>query len=300
MTYIATPQSLSTIPEEGGGMNERVSGKRLEELGKELSDRDLGILRTLRMLRCCTTHHLRRLHFTGATSELTALRATNRVLNKLNGYSLVSRLKRRIGGVRAGSGAYVWRLAPAGHRLLALTEKREGAPPRKRDYEPSRAFLEHTLAVTETVVRLEELTASGGLLLSAITSEPECWRKYSGSGGEAKTLRPDLFAVTVSGEYEDSWFFEIDLATEAPSTVLRKCAQYILYYKTGTEQNKYGVFPYIVWIVPDEKRRTAIAERIRKELPPVDAALFIVILMDELETLLYGGAEKFNNKRNDQ
>ena len=242
-----------------------------------------------------STHHLRRLHFTDSVSELAALRLTNRVLAKLRSYGLISPLARRIGGIRAGSAAFVWTLTPVGARLLAL--KNNNDAPRKRSYEPSIIFLKHTLALSEVAVRLHEMDRAHKLSLITTANEPNCWRTYSGAGGAAKTLKPDLFAITASEEYEDNWFLELDRNTEIPSTVIKKCKQYIAYYKTGGEQRKYGVFPYVVWIVPDEKRCGQLAARIAKELPAKDARLFIVTLMDELEALLTSGAENFSKER---
>ena len=277
-------------------MTARKNKREIEELFRKLNGRDLDILRALHKYRYLTTHHLRRMYFKDSISGLAALRACNRILAKLCRYGLVAHLKRRIGGVRAGSGAFVWLLAPAGARLLDIAEPRSEASPRKRRFEPSFAFLEHTLAVAETAVRLDEMEEAGKLKVLAAANEPDCWRGYSGAGGEPKTLKPDMFAVTAIGEYTDNWFLEIDLATEALSTVLKKCLQYISYYKTGLEQQKYGVFPYVVWIVPDEKRRDTVTGRI-EELPHRKAQLFVVILMDELELLLIKGAEDFKKER---
>jgi hypothetical protein len=125
--------------------------------------------------------------------------------------------------------------------------------------------------------------------------EPICWRTYTDARGATKKLKPDMFAITASDEYEYNWFLEVDRATEAPSTVLRKCAQYAAYYKTGAEQQKYSVFPVVVWLVPDEKRQKSIASRIAKEITGKDARLFVAIVEKELESLVLNGAENFKN-----
>jgi len=65
-------------------------------------------------------------------------------------------------------------------------------------------------------------------------------------------LKPDLYAVTASGDYEDHWFCEIDRATESMPTLLKKCVQYEAYRRTGAEQDRLGVFPLVVWVVPDD------------------------------------------------
>jgi hypothetical protein len=213
------------------------------------------------------------------------------VLARLRQVGLIAPLARRIGGVRAGSGAYVWALASAGARLLAMSEKSEDSA-RKRVHEPSPAFLEHTLAVAEVCIYLIELSRGGKIQLVSYELEPDCWRQYTNTGGTASNLRPDLFTVTSAGEYEDYWFMEIDLATESPSTVLRKCGQYLAYMRSGIEQAKSGVFPLVVWIVPDGKRKGSLQRHIADNFK-ANARLFIVLTLDELEPLVLSGAEAF-------
>ena len=127
-----------------------------------------------------------------------------------------------------------------------------------------------------------------GMTLSSLQPEPECWRPYSERGTHI-TLKPDLYAVTVSGEYEDRWFFEVDLDTESPAKVIEKCQRYHQYYRTGLEQKAAGVFPLTVWIVPDTGRRDRLAAAIRTAFDK-QPRLFAVITGDELAHLIkYGG-----------
>jgi hypothetical protein len=94
-----------------------------------------------------------------------------------------------------------------------------------------------------------------------VQTEPACWRIAASFGD--RMLKPDLFAVTASADYEDHWYIEVDRATESLPTLLRKCAQYEDYRRTGAEQQDHGVFPLVIWIVPDDARaaklRAAIA-----------------------------------------
>jgi len=95
-----------------------------------------------------------------------------------------------------------------------------------------------------------------------------------------------MFAVTTDGEYEDHWFFEIDLNTEAPCRIAQKCEQYEEYYRSGAEQ----VFPLVVWIVPDAKRQASIREQITQSKTLKHKNIFTVITPDELEGLVRKGA----------
>ena len=92
-------------------------------------------------------------------------------------------------------------------------------------------------------------------------------------------------AQTLCGEYEDRWFIEVDLATESISAIIDQCRRYHEYYRSGLEQEEFGVFPLTVWIVPSNARRDALKEAIRKTFDKL-APLFAVITPEELEPLL--------------
>jgi len=125
--------------------------------------------------------------------------------------------------------------------------------------------------------------------LSEAQNEPYCWRPY-GSVGKIVSLKPDLFAITLCDKYEDRWFFEIDLATESPVKIIEKCRRYHQYYRSGLEQEQYGVFPLVVWIVPDDTRKSSIMLHIKAAFSKLHN-IFIAITPDELETLVRQGAD---------
>ena len=123
-----------------------------------------------------------------------------------------------------------------------------------------------------------------GLSLVSIELEPQCWREYS-HAGKVLTLKPDLAATTVCGNYEDRWFFEVDLSTEAPVKILEKCQRYHQYYRSGLEQKRHGVFPLTAWIVPDKNRKETLTSHIKAEFRG-QASIFAVITPDELSILI--------------
>jgi hypothetical protein len=269
----------------------RISKRELEALLERTNERDRALLQSLHDYRFLLTGQVQRLYFRKAVSRLAALRATNRCLLKLEAWGLAATLKRRIGGIRAGSSSYVWTLTPVGHRLLDLLNKAEpDKTTRKCLHEPTAAFLQHTLAAAEAAIRLTELAACRQIGLLERQTEPDCWRKFVNTGGSLSTLRPDLFVITATpdSEYEDHWFIEVDLATESPAVVVRKCQQYLAYMKSGEEQKHSGVFPLVVWIVPDTKRKESLLAHIAKNLPD-NKSLFIVITLDQLEKLVLTG-----------
>jgi hypothetical protein len=234
---------------------------RLDELRLALSARDLAILATLGRFRLATGVQLRRLHFLGHSGPEAAARAARRALRRLADMGLVDHLERRIGGVRAGSSGLVWHLSRIGWRMLAQVEGR--TLPRRLDMaEPSLRTCDHRLAVTEVAMRLHEAVVRGGCDVISLDPEPSCWRTYLNAGGGVVTLKPDLFAVTAAtgAEFEDVWFIEVDRATESRATVARKAEQYEMYRRSGREQQAQGVFPRVMWIVPDEGRAEVIRE----------------------------------------
>ena len=258
----------------------RVSRRRLERVASSLHDRDRAILYALRESRFMTSKQVSRQHFEADhTNPTAAQRAANRSMHKLQGYGLTTTIYRRVGGKKGGSSGYVWSLTPLGARFLGLGEDGQT---RKRSFEPSPRFVEHTLAVSELHTQLLDIT---GISLTDIQFEPHCWRSYHGTA-----LKPDLYAVTTDGKYEDSWFFEIDLATEAPSRVVSKCEQYQEYYRSNVEQSMHGIFPLVVWIIPSAKRKATLQSLVTGNAAITCKNIFTFILPDELEALIRKGA----------
>ena len=282
------PATDTTDPGSGPEANQRLSRKRLEELSVLLNPRDKDILLSVQRYRYLMTGQIGRLHFTGAASGPAALRAASRNLKKLRGLGLLDTLSRRIGGVRAGSGSLIWHLTHGGERLLRLHDER--AYPCRRQFEPSPYFLAHTLAVAETAIRLMENCRGGKTELADLQPEPECWRTYSERGTHL-SLKPDLYAAIVSGEYEDRYFIEIDLDTESPAKVIEKCRKYHQYYRSGLEQKESGLFPLTVWVVPSRARKERLTAYIREEFKG-QPRLFSIITDEELEHLIRHGGEE--------
>lgn len=264
----------------------RISMKKLNEYSRTLSTRDKAILHSIQICKFLKTDQTGRLHFGGASTPTSALRAATRTMARLQGLGLVQPLGRRIGGVRAGSTSYVWTLREAGAELLRLGKESVGIKPktRKRVYEPTYIFLKHTLAVAELYTYLQTNTR-----LIKAEFEPSCWRGYTSMFGVNVTIKPDLYAVTACDGYEDHWFFEVDLNTEAPSRIMRKCESYGRYYLTGAEQKKNGIFPRVAWIVPNEKRKQTLRRHIAENLSEY-ADLFVITTFADLPVLVRTGA----------
>ena len=242
------------------------------------------MLRAVELHRFLTSRQVERLHFHDHTSALSSARTARRVLRRLANLGMLRHLDRRVGGVRAGSSGFVWQLSPAGQRLLHDAANETSF----RAYEPSPRLLDHYLAIAECHLALIEADRSGQLDLLSVQLEPASWRRYLGAGGEHRLVRPDLYAVTADGEYEDHWFLEVDLGTEHPPTVVRKCHAYLAYRDRGQEQADLGLFPRVVWQVPDKRR----ADRLDSAFTTaqLDRTLFRITTPEALVPLLVGGA----------
>lgn len=222
----------------------RVTANQLDVMRRDLSDLGLSALQRLRDYRLMQVSHLARFLYAEKQTDA-GQRSCRRLLKRFHDKDLVRRLDRRIGGMRAGSSGHVYAVSPLGHRLL-----RSGT--RKRWGEPSLYFVNHTLAIAELASRTCALATRAGYA-TRFETEPAVWRRYQDALTET-WVKPDLYTVIVSGEEELHWFVEVDLHTESLSRIERKCQAYHNYFNTGTEQADTGVFPRVLWTVPDAQR----------------------------------------------
>ena len=166
-------------------------------------------------------------------------------------------------------------------KLLA----QRGFQPRRLDA-PGSLYVAHTLACTEFVVELHEADQVGELECIEVQSEPACWRGFLGPGAARLVLKPDLFVRVGAGSAsEDRWFIEVDLATEASGTLRTKATRYLAHYRSGSEQAEHGVYPRVLWAVPNEYRAGQVTDALR-HLPDEATRLFTVCLLDEAVAFL--------------
>ncbi len=128
---------------------------------------------------------------------------------------------------------------------------------------------------------MEEAARRGELDIIEVQSEPDCWREFLGGFGGRLTLTPDLFVRVGVGALEDRWQIEVDLATEASGTLLTKLNRYLAHYRSGSEQHHHGVYPRVLWGVPDAHRLEQVREVLRR-LPTEAGRLFTVCVLDEV------------------
>ncbi len=280
--------AVGGIPDADSQTPQRISKRQLLETNSRLGVRDRQLLGAIQKYRYLMTGQVQRLLFTNAANSSAGLRAASRNLKKLSELGLIDSLSRRIGGVRAGSSSLIWHITHAGERLLRLHEQR--AYSIRRHFEVSAYFLAHTLAVAETAIRLMEICRKYEPQLTDVQLEPACWRTYS-NAGVSLSLKPDLYAATMSEEYEDRYFIEVDLDTESPAKIIEKCQKYHAYYRSGLEQEESEMFPLTVWIVPNLTRKEKLIRQLREAFDK-QAKLFAVITCEELEHLILEGGDR--------
>jgi hypothetical protein len=261
----------------------RTGSQKLSLLKSSLSNRQLSILQALDQLKFSAARQIERLLYPlgeNGFTPLSAARTSRRDLAELHRLQLVDRLDRRVGGLRAGSASFIYSLSPLGARVL-------GHSTRRRSREPSLAHLDHVLEVAELVVRLYEEARSGAVELVGIETEPDCWRPVVGPNGSRLTLKPDLRVTLAVGEHELHWFVEIDRGSEHRPVLMRKCSVYLGAWRDGREQAVHGVFPRVLWVLPDAARVDVIISVI-DALPGAPTGMFVTTTEDQAMPILMG------------
>ncbi len=264
----------------------RLSPRQLAVISEQLSARDRQALRMVGRFRVMSGAQLAELLWDEVSPNARA-RVARRGLARLVRLGLLQPLARRVGGARSGSASTTFAVGRAGQYVL-----RSGAAPRRRvraAHTPGARYLAHTLAVAQLYVDLIAAQRQEQAELIRFEPEPECWRPYMVGFGARQVLKPDAFLKLARGDYEFSWFIEQDMATEALTTVRSKAARYHEYFHTGTEQAARGMFPRVLWIVPDEDRAEAVREALA-QLPAAAHRLFVVATTADALALLTSGA----------
>jgi hypothetical protein len=253
-----------------------VTSAVLRELSAQLTERDYEVVQTVSALRFASGSQLQRLHFADAAEDAANARAARRALLRLVRLGVLERLPRSVGGARAGSAGFVYRLGRTGQRLAMehdwTADKRQW-----QAHVPGRLFLDHALQVAELHTLLTEANRAGRIELLELRAEPACHRRF----GQRAVLKPDSYVRLGSGDYEDSYFIEVDMGTESSRTLQRKLGDYLSYEASGREQTEHGVFPKVLWLAPDAARAGVIWECVGR-LPQMHREPFAVSQFNDL------------------
>ena len=235
---------------------------RLEQVRRSLSERDWAVLNDIAKVRVLTVSQIERLQVSDGSGR-TRPRRARALMQRLHELGLVTRLERRVGGVHAGSAGHVYGLTTRGQRLTSRLGPAGGRRLRK-PWEPSPTFVDHILAVSELYVRLRELETEGQVDELVSEAEPACWRFWTGPGGERLVVKPDAYVGFVRGDYEYRYFVEVDRASQSRSVIRRKGEVYIEYFLSGSEQARSNLFPRVLFVTTDDKRKAVIVDALAK------------------------------------
>ncbi len=255
----------------------------VRELAARLTARDLAVLQYVSALRFVSGSQLTRLCFTGSNDPRANARSARHALLRLNRLGVLARLPRPIGGVRAGSAGYIYRLGLAGQRL-AVAHGWQPERRARRSLTPGSLFLRHSLAVAELHTLLTEADRQQRVELLALAAEPSCWRSFDSLSGQA-TLKPDSYVRLGVGDYEDSYFIEVDRGTEGSRAIERQLSAYAAYHLSGREQAEHGVFPKTLWLTTTTDR-VSVIEGCVQRLPTATRELFQVAHFDQALTII--------------
>jgi hypothetical protein len=236
-----------------------VTASVLDTLRTEITGRDDQLLQTVSDLRFLSGDQLTRLFFSESGDPAANARAARRALLRLTRLGCLDRLPRRVGGARSGSGGFVYHLGLAGQRL-AMERGWQPMRRRRRSLVPGTMFLAHSLQIAELHTLLIEADRSRRLELLELVAEPACWRSYAGGRGQATMLKPDTFGRFGAGDFEDSFWFEVDMGTEGSAAIGRQLRRYLDYQASGHFQAERGVFPRVLWLAPNSERAAVIGE----------------------------------------
>jgi hypothetical protein len=264
----------------------RVSVPQLVALADGMPLRDRQIVETVARLTLVSGGQFSDLFFSSISNPGTRARLARRVLARLARQRALDRLERRQGGAGGGSSAWLYALGPAGRRMVAYWAG-EGLPRSRSAHEPGATWAAHTLAVSDLYVQLRQAERAGRVELLDFDAEPACWRRYNRLVGATATLKPDAYVRLGVGEFEDSFFIEVDRGSERRGQLIRQHHAYQEYFRSGVEQTKTGVFPGVLWIVPDA-RRVALLQDIHRRLPEQTRRLFMLTTNERALAVLGG------------
>jgi hypothetical protein len=270
--------SVALTPTKDKRLRRRLSPRQLQAIATCLTDRDRQALTTVGRFGVMSGAQLQALLWAEVSPSARG-RVSRRGLARLVRLDVLQPLSRRVGGERSGSASTTFAVGRAGQYLLGSGRRVRAA------YTPGARYLAHRLAVAQLYIGLVTAARHGSVELEIFEPEPESWRPYMVGFGARQMLKPDAFLKLATTEYELSWFVEVDLATEALTTVKAKAVRYHEYFRTGTEQAARGVFPRVLWIVPYARRAEAVQETLT-QLPAEAHRLFAVATTAEALALL--------------
>jgi DNA-binding Lrp family transcriptional regulator len=231
----------------------------------ELNQRDLSIVHHVDRFKQLSSSHIRDLLFAAQLSRTSC----HRRLQRLTELGFLHRVERRVvGGMRGGSGQFVYSLGRKGFYI--------GNSGR---YNPARSVNYHALAIADVYLVLLKCEREGGLRIVGCSTEPDCHVTVGGC-----ELKPDLYVELEREGKRLKAFLEIDLATEGQKQIKEKLSRYWQAYNQANTE-AWPVFPMVLWIAVDVYRAKELQWLIEQG-PTGAAAIFKVTTLADFSTVL--------------
>jgi hypothetical protein len=254
----------------------RITAGELSQIANRLSEQDWQALKFVAASRLASGKQLvRGVWLTNRETHPSQARIARRAIKQLADRRVLDPLPgRTVGGLHGGSETIVYGVGAAGVRLLAICGQHQ-----PRLGTPGARYVAHTLAVTQLVVDLRVAAARGALDVIEVQQEPHCWQSFLAGMGARLSCKPDLFLrVAAPGSpYESHWMIEVDMATEASTTIRAKARRHLDLFRSGSEP----VHPRVLWATPNQHRVEQITSTLAG-LPTDAKQLFAVCLHDQV------------------
>lgn len=224
-----------------------------------LRPRQVAILKFVAEFRQVTRKQIRSGVFT--TSSATPC---DREVSRLLDRRLIERINiPTTPGALGGRQPDVYQIGPAGWKAAAM----DGA------YYLSRSIKYHSLAICDTYLRVYH-SQSDELRIIRYETEPDSHVKINYAA-----LEPDLYMEFMTARGVLRVWFEIDLGTERPRQLKDKMARY--HHALQGASEKWNPWPFVIWVVPDEKRRAELESLIKLE-PADSRGMYRVCLFEDV------------------
>ncbi|RAN77994.1 hypothetical protein B5P43_18355 [Bacillus sp. SRB_336] len=227
-----------------------------------MTTRDAAIIQAVDQFGQLTSGHIWHCYFDNTNKN-----SMDRVLKRLVGLKLLSRVERRlVGGNGGGSGQYVYQLGAAGHDFLGK---------RGKYVPPHRTVKQHMLEIADAYSEFVTAEEAGTIRILSFLTEPSTHMDVAGT-----KVRPDLFIeyeLIAKGEGRSYWV-EVDRGFESLPVIADMVKRYVHVFKYATKRDMERV-PAVVFLVPDDRRKRSIESVIRRESEEFDY-MFSVLVTD--------------------
>lgn len=224
--------------------------------------RDLRIITHISEFQLASSGQLQSIFFSDNKSP-TAFR---NVMKRLYERGFIMPLSQTVSSSeKGGGGQRIYYLGPEGWTLTGHTERYH------RMSKVNYYKLLHTLAIGDIYANVRQYEREGRVIVDSYATEPECHKYIDGI-----ELEPDLdLRLRRPGaEASADFSLEVDLDSQGEKRINDKMDRYL------RASHGKSVFPFVVFVAPDERRHQAIESYIRKR-PATEQRIFRVSTVDK-------------------